>query len=215
MVPSPPSATIACVSAGSIRAAVPISAMATPRSAPQFRRCPISTVHAWSGVRTTPTGGPPVTSRLKGARCAVTGAPRPEWQVLRSTGAEEEGGDDRAGLRRGLVDGGVGAVEQVPAVDERRGAATVEVDRVTSTEGHEQPGELVEEQAGVHARAPPVAADREQLAVAHAERAARVALGGDVGVELPGAGREALVVARLHGAPVANEQRPGAHQVAD
>ena len=57
-------------------------------------------------------------------------------------------------------------------------------------------GELLERQPGLGARAA-VAHDGEQDAVAaDPERGARMALGGDVGVELPGAGAEALEVRR-------------------
>ena len=68
-----------------------------------------------------------------------------------------------------------GPVEQVPAVDERRRPAAVEVDRLRRPERDQQPRQLGQLEAGVDARAAAVAADGEQLVVADAERAARVA----------------------------------------
>ena len=129
---------------------------------------------------------------------------------------KSERGDHRARLRRGLVDVRVRAVEEVAAVHERRGPAAVEVDRVAGAERDQQPGELRHVQARVDARATAVAAHRQQLVLAHAQRGARVAADGDVGVELRGAGREALGVRAVdHRAPVADEQRTGLDEVAD
>ena len=72
-----------------------------------------------------------------------------------------------------------------------------------------------EVQPGVDARAAAVAADRQQLVLADAQRAARVAADGDVGVELRRAGGEALAILAVdQRAPVADEQRAGLDEVA-
>ena len=59
---------------------------------------------------------------------------------------------------------------------ERRRPAPVEVDRVARAEGQHQPREFAEFEAGVDAGAAAVAADGQELPVADAERAARMAL---------------------------------------
>jgi hypothetical protein len=91
-----------------------------------------------------------------------------------------------------LVDRAVRAVQQVAAVHKRRRTAAVEVDGVRRAEREQQPGELGEVEAGVDAGAASIAADREQLVLVDPERAARVPLGRDVGVELRCSRREAL-----------------------
>ncbi len=128
---------------------------------------------------------------------------------------EEQRRDDGAGLGRRLIPVRVGAVEQVPAVHQRRRAAAVEVDRLVGAERDHQPGELGEREPSVHARAAPVAADREKLVLVHAERAARVPADRDVGVELLRVVGEALAVLAVdERAPAGHEQRAGLHEVA-
>ena len=104
-------------------------------------------------------------------------------------------------------------VAQPPAADERGRAAAVEVQRLDGAERDERLGQLAQREAGLVV-GPAVAGDGEQPPVAREpERGARVAPGGDVGVELAGARREALRVAR-HDAAAVDEQRPGLEQVA-
>jgi hypothetical protein len=101
-------------------------------------------------------------------------------------------------------------VEQVAAVDECARAAAVEADRVMGAEAGDQVGELGEGEAGVDAGAAAVADERGQVLVGDGERGARVAAGGDVGVELVGASAEpprGIEVAEWR--PVADEQRAG------
>ena len=100
-------------------------------------------------------------------------------------------------------------------MDECGRAAAVEVDRVVGAESGDQVSEFGEGQAGVDAGAAAVADERGQLLVGEGERGAWVAAGGDVGVELVGAGDEALrVVEVAERGPVADEQRAGLQQVA-
>jgi hypothetical protein len=88
-----------------------------------------------------------------------------------------------------------GRVAQPAVADERGRAAAVEVERLGRAEGDERLGELLQGEAGVVVAAA-VGGDGEQAAAARdRECRARVAAGGDVGVELPGAGGEALGVA--------------------
>src|SRR4051812_258469 len=94
------------------------------------------------------------------------------------------------------------------AVDEGGRAAAVKVDRLASPEGHEQSRELAELKPCIDPRAPAVATDGEQLIVADAQRAARVATDGDIGVELRRAAGEALpVLAVDQRASLADQQR--------
>jgi hypothetical protein len=58
----------------------------------------------------------------------------------------------------------------MPAVDERRRSAAVQVDRLARTEGDHQPRQLAELESRVDAGAAPVAAHRQQLAVADSPR---------------------------------------------
>src|SRR3954468_14724185 len=103
----------------------------------------------------------------------------------------------------------------MPAVDERRGAAAVEVDRLTRAEREKEACQLAEVEAGVDAGPAAVAADREELVVADAERAAGIAPDRDVGVELPRAAGEALAVVAVHDGPaVMDQQRPGLDEIA-
>src|SRR3954453_13725489 len=78
----------------------------------------------------------------------------------------------------------------------RRRAAPVEVHRVAAAEREHEVGELLERQPGVDARAAAVARDEVEVPVGDADRGARMAAVGDVGVELTGGGGEALVVRR-------------------
>ena len=55
---------------------------------------------------------------------------------------ERQRGDHGSRLRAGLVDARIGPVEQVAPVDERRRAASVEVDRLLAAEADHEPGEL-------------------------------------------------------------------------
>src|SRR4051794_8815428 len=104
------------------------------------------------------------------------------------------------------------AIEQVPSVHECRRAATIEVDRVPRAERQHQPCEFAEFEAGVDPGATAVTADGQELPVADAERAPRMASEGDVGVELPGARREALAVTVVDDDPaIAHKQWAGLH----
>ena len=127
---------------------------------------------------------------------------------------EDERGRDRAAAALGDALVGVGAVAEPASGDQRGGAASVEVDRAVR-EVDEDGGEFLEREARVGAGAA-VAGDREELAVRERERGARVAGGGDVGVELRGPGGEplAVVVAVVDGGAVADEQRAGLEEVA-
>jgi hypothetical protein len=64
---------------------------------------------------------------------------------------------------------------------------------VLAAEADHQPRELDQREAGVVARSP-VARDREDPPVGDAERRARVAALGRIGIDLMGGGTEALVV---------------------
>ncbi len=66
-------------------------------------------------------------AKLRGAAC----------RQLRGCGEGEDGGGRDRARRSRLVLVVVGAVEEVAAVDERGGAATVEVDRMAGAEGGE------------------------------------------------------------------------------
>ena len=84
-----------------------------------------------------------------------------------------------------------------------------------AAERDHQPGELEQRQPGVVARAP-VAGDRDDPARREAERRARVAPLGRIGIELVGRGAEALLigVGVIGDGAVGDEQRPGLQQVA-
>ena len=114
---------------------------------------------------------------------------------LRDHGLEDERAHDRTGLRCGLVLRRVRPVEEMPAVDERRRAAAVEVDRALGAELDHHLGQLAHREPVVDARASPVARDRDSDAVRDPEGGARVAAVRDVRVELPRAGGEPLEVA--------------------
>ena len=76
-------------------------------------------------------------------------------------------------------------------------------------------GELDEGEPGVEAGPAAIADERDQLLVGDGERGARVAAGGDIGVELVGAGNEPLRVVRVvERCAVTDEQRAGLQQVA-
>ena len=99
-------------------------------------------------------------------------------------------------------------------VDDRGRSTAVQVDRLTRAEGDHQPRQLPELKSRVDAGAAPVAAHRQQLTVADAERAARVATDGDVRVELPGARREPLAIGAVNHRPaIVYEQRAGLQEV--
>ena len=99
-------------------------------------------------------------------------------------------------------------------MDQGRGPAAVEIERVGRAERDQQPGELGEIEAGVDAGAAPVTADGEQLVPVDAERAARMPLGRDVGVELTGPRREPLAILVADDDTIAgDEQRAGLDQV--
>ena len=65
-------------------------------------------------------------------------------------------------------------------MNERRRAATVEVDRVLATDGDHEPRKLGEVETGVDAGPTAVAGDRKQLRPAQSEGTARMALSRDV-----------------------------------
>ena len=71
-------------------------------------------------------------------------------------------------------------------MDERRRAATVEVDRALGAEVDHDAGELEHRQPGVDVGAPPVAGHGDQRVVGEPERRPRMTVLGDVGVELLG-----------------------------
>ena len=101
-------------------------------------------------------------------------------------------------------------------VDVRRRAAAVKVDRALRAEVDHHLREFGHRQPCVDPGAAAVARHGDQLAVADAERCARMAFRRDVGVELLGARREALVVRiriERHRA-AGHEQRPGLQEVA-
>jgi hypothetical protein len=104
----------------------------------------------------------------------------------------------------------------MPAVDQRRGAAAVEVDRALGPELDHRLGELEHRQPSVDAGAPPVARDGGQEVVRDSERRARMAAVGDVRVELPRPGGESLAVLGWieDDLPGSNEQRASVDQVA-
>src|SRR5919204_1426356 len=86
-------------------------------------------------------------------------------------------------------------VAQPPAAHQRRRSAAIEVERDVRAERGQRRGELAQREAGLVVGAP-VAGDGEHPPVGRQrQRGARVAAGGDVGVELALARREALVVA--------------------
>ena len=128
---------------------------------------------------------------------------------------EDQSGHDRSGLRRRLVVIGVGAIQEVHAVHERGGSATIEVDRLLGPARDQQPRELRELEAAVDPGAASVAADRQELRLAETQRAARVATDRYVGVELGRTRGETLPILAVHqGAPAGHEQRPRLNQVA-
>jgi hemolysin type calcium-binding protein len=92
-------------------------------------------------------------------------------------------------------------------VDQGRGATTVEIDGIHRTERDQQPGELDEVEAGVDTGATPIAAHGDQLTLADTERAARMPLGSDVGVELPSARREPFRIVVVHDHATSGDQQ--------
>jgi len=108
-----------------------------------------------------------------------------------------------------------GTVAQAPAAHERGRPSAVEVDRGVGTEVDQEIGELGEGQAGVFVAAA-VDGDREHALTGKRQGGTGIAAGGDVGVELARAGREALgVLAVLYRpAAVADEERAGLEKVA-
>src|SRR5690349_24257821 len=94
------------------------------------------------------------------------------------------------------------------AVNERGGAAAVQVDRLLRPERDHQARELRQVESAVDARAAPVAAHGEDLAIVDAERAARVATDRDVRVELRRARREALSVLAVDDRVSAGDEQP-------
>jgi hypothetical protein len=91
-------------------------------------------------------------------------------------------------------------------MNERRRAAAVEVDRILATEGDHEPRELSEVEAGVHPGPAAVAGDRKELRAGQPEGTARMALGGDIRVELRRARREALAVLAINERTAARDQ---------
>jgi hypothetical protein len=79
-------------------------------------------------------------------------------------------------------------------MDESGGPTAVEVDRALGPELDHHLGELDHRQASVDVRATTVAGDRHDRLLRDPECGARVATLGDVGVELPCPGREALAI---------------------
>lgn len=142
-------------------------------------------------------GGHFTPQRRAGGRQAEAVDPPAHARALETRSAarvEEQSRDHRARFGSWLVHRAVWAVQQVAPVHQGRRATAVQVDRVRGAERDQQAGKLSEVEAGVDAGAAPVAADREQLIVVDTESAARMALGRDVGVELPSACREALAI---------------------
>lgn len=139
--------------------------------------------------------------------------PAPARVVDSTARHERDRGADRAPGRE--VDAALGArpVDERAVAHERRRPASADVDRGAELE--HQARELGQRQAGVVARAP-VAGDREDQAAADAERSARVAPAGDVGVELTlPCGEPLRVAAGTNDAAAArDEQRPRLEQVA-
>ena len=86
----------------------------------------------------------PISSRQSAgwtARAPTAQASRSEASATRG---EDQRRDHGPGFRSGLVVTRLGPVEQVPAMHERRRAATVEVDRLPGAEGDEQAPQLRE-----------------------------------------------------------------------
>ncbi len=111
--------------------------------------------------------------------------------------------------------GVVGSVEEMAAVDERGGAATVEVDGLTGAEVGHQLGELGERESGVDAGPSAVTGECDQLVSGGTESGSWVAAEGDVRVELVGAGGESLWVVQVaEEGSLADEHWPGLQQVA-
>ena len=100
-------------------------------------------------------------------------------------------------------------------MDECGGPATVQVDGLTGAEvGHEL-GELGERESDVDAGPAAVTDECDQLVIGGTECSSWVAAGGDVRVELVGAGDESLRIVQLaEGRSVPNEHWPGLEQVA-
>ena len=94
-------------------------------------------------------------------------------------------------------------------------AAAVEVDRALRAQRDHHLGELGQREAAVDARAAAVTGDGHDDVVRDPERRTGMPALRDVGVELPGAGREALaVVLPVEGDLAArDEQRPGLDEV--
>jgi hypothetical protein len=111
--------------------------------------------------------------------------------------------------------GVVGSVEEMAVMDECGGAATVEVDGLTGAEvGHEL-GELGERESDVDTGPSAVTDECDQFVSGGTECSPWVAAGGDVGVELVGAGDESLGIVQVaEGGAVPDEHWAGLEQVA-
>src|SRR6476659_5842137 len=99
---------------------------------------------------------------------------------------------------------------------QRRGTASVEVDRALGPELDHQFGELAHRQPSVDVRAASIAGNRNQPPLPDSERRTRMAADRDVRVELRHISREAfaVVIPVEHDRPVSDEQRAGLQQVA-
>src|SRR3954470_18497221 len=87
---------------------------------------------------------------------------------------EGERADYPARLRRRLIVRGVGPVEEMPAMDERRRTAAVEVDGALGAEVDHHLRELGHRQAGIDPRAPAVAGQGDDVLAADAQRRPRM-----------------------------------------
>src|SRR3954463_5427781 len=114
-------------------------------------------------------GSPPSPAyrrRRNGGRC---------WQVVSLGSVQQQRGDDRTRRRRRLILLRVRAVEEVPAMYERRGAAAVEVHGDVAAELAHDLGQLEQLEPVVHQAAPPVAGDDGHVAVTEPDGGARMA----------------------------------------
>jgi hypothetical protein len=109
-----------------------------------------------------------------------------------------------------------GRFRQVSTMHQGRGRAAVQIDGVRCAEQEQQPGKLAKVEARVDAGAAPIAADGEQLILVDTGRAAWMALGRDVEIELPSARREALAIIAVHDhAATGDQPGTGLNQVSE